>query len=155
MRSQTCFIYPYPKMRFTIATVVVPGATLAQAFQWDLYSNNNGQDFIASFSGEVTGPNGPTSYEHTGHLGSINFVSYDQYPSQLNMNNGCIGTTIPCCQYAPGCRDGAGTLTGSGCLTIDQDVTEIAAVSLVCDSLCIDNGYKKRRAARTLAELEG
>jgi hypothetical protein len=142
-------------MRFTIATAAVLGATLAQAFQWDLYSDNNCQDFIASFSGEVTGPNGPASYEYTDHLGSINFVSDNQYSSQLNTNNGCIETTIPCCQYAPDYRDGTGTLPGSGCLTIDQDITEIAAVSLVCNSLCIDNGFKRGRAARTLAEIEG
>jgi hypothetical protein len=140
-------------MRFTLATVLIAmSATLAKAeFQFDLYSDAGcGGNLIASFTGSADGPDdGPdsgSSYEYTGHLGSVKAVKLDQWTTQINTNNDCIATSLTCCQYAPTCTQGDNLVEG-GCLDVNEDITGVGSSFTVCDSLCIDNGYKMKRAS--------
>ncbi|KAL1603812.1 hypothetical protein SLS60_005403 [Paraconiothyrium brasiliense] len=137
------------KMRFTIATFLtlsLAPLTLAD-FNIDLYTSTDCTgDKIGTWTGpEGDGPDTSGSYEWTGHLGSVNINHLGQWNTQLNTNVHCLATSITCCQYAPDCRDGV-NLPSSGCYKVDEDITGLGMTFTVCDSACIDTGYK--RAAR-------
>jgi hypothetical protein len=139
-------------MRFTLATVLIATcATLVKAdFQFDLYSDAGcGGNLIATFTGVGDRPDSGSSYEWTGHLGSVRAVKLDTWTTQFNTNNDCVATSITCCQYAPDCTQGI-TLGEGECLEVNEDITGVGSSFTVCDSACIDTGYKLKRASSKL-----
>jgi hypothetical protein len=133
-------------MHLTLVTALaILSATLARAdFSIDLFTGTNCDgDKIGTWTGpEGDGPDTSSGYDWTGHLGSAYINKLGTWNTQLNTNVHCLATTIPCCEYAPDCRDGY-TLPSQGCYKVDEDVTELGMTFTVCDELCIDNVYKR------------
>ncbi|KAB5517409.1 hypothetical protein GE09DRAFT_1066533 [Coniochaeta sp. 2T2.1] len=97
-------------------------------------------DRIGQYSGSGANPDDGFEFDVNADVGSMYWDQGEPYSQQLNADDGCIFTTVTCCQYAPDCK--LGVVNDADCVTdINAHIGHGGMSSIVCDSLCIDTGY--------------
>ena len=96
------------------------------------------------FSGTVSSTKGyGTTF--SGFVGSVKANPVAQFAGQLNDGPQCVFTVVDCCNFAPDCIHPGYVSSFNTCVKVNRDFTHDLGISpTTCDTVCIDNSYKKR-----------
>nr|OQO32500.1 hypothetical protein B0A51_00909 [Rachicladosporium sp. CCFEE 5018] len=96
------------------------------------------------FSGTVAYNKGyGTTY--SGYVGSVIANPIATFAGELNDGSQCVFTTIDCCNFAPDCIHPGYYPSWKDCHKVDRNFVHNLGISpTTCDTVCIDNSYKKR-----------
>ena len=94
---------------------------------------------IGQYSGVGDHPSKGFNFDINQYVGSMHWDSRDTYSNELQADEGCIFTTITCCQYKPQCKQDV--VSNAGCVPVDSYISRGGLWATICDSVCIDTGY--------------